>query len=136
MGVEVDSGLKFHFHVSELVCKAAGLSSSLLRARVNKNPEFMITLFVTHIRPIIDYCSTVWNVGYARDLALLESVQRRWTKNIDRMQTLAYTERLKSLNMFSIKGRLLRSDLTKYWKILCSDSVGFDLSGLFQRSVE
>ena len=63
--------------------KAAGLSSSLLRATVNRSPEFMITLFVTHIKPIVDYCSTLWNVGYGGGLSLLESVQRRWTKNIE-----------------------------------------------------
>ena len=67
---------------------------------------------------------------------MLESVQRRWTKNIDGMQGLSYGERLKFLNVFSIKGRLLRSDLIKYWKILCSDSGGYDLAGLFQRSLE
>ena len=85
LGVVIATGLKFHCHVSELVPKAAGLPTSLLRATVNRNPEFMITLFVTHIRPIADCCSTLWNVGYAGYLSLLESVQRRWTKNIDGM---------------------------------------------------
>ena len=74
LGVKVDRDLKFHHHVSEIVCNAAGLSSSLLRTTVNRSPKFMVSLFVTHIRPILDYCSTVWNVGYAGDLALLEGV--------------------------------------------------------------
>ena len=59
----------------------------------------------------MDYFSTVWNVGNARDLALLEGVQRRWTKNIDGMQDPSYGKRFKSLNVFSIKGRLLHSIL-------------------------
>ena len=71
LGVVVDRDLKFHDHVGELVCKAAGLSSSLLRATVNRSPEFMVTLFVTHIRPILDYCSCVWNVGYGRNTSLM-----------------------------------------------------------------
>ena len=57
-------------------------------------------------------------------------------KNIEGMQGLSYCERLKSLNVFLIKGRLLWSDLIKYWKILCSDSEGYDLAGLFQMSLE
>ena len=52
------------------------------------------------------------------------------------MQGLSSTERLKSLNLFSIKGRLLHSDLTKYWKTLCCELPGFDFSVLFQRSLE
>ena len=52
------------------------------------------------------------------------------------MQGLSYTERLKLLNLFSIKGRLLRSDLIKHWKTLCCELPGFDLSVLFLRSLE
>ena len=73
----MDRDLKFHHHVSEIICKAAGLSSSLLRATLKRSLKFMVALFVTHIRPILDYCFTVWNVGYAGNLALLEGVQRR-----------------------------------------------------------
>ena len=96
----------------------------------------MVTLFVTHIRPILVYCSCVWNVGYSRDTSLIESVQRGWTKNFDRLQGLNYKERLKSLKLFLIKGWLLRSDLIKYWKIICCDVAGCDLTVLFQRSLE
>ena len=55
-------------------------------------------------------------------------MQRRWTKNINGKQDLSYGERLKPLNVFSIKSRLLPSILIKYGKILYSDSVGLDLS--------
>ena len=93
--------------------KAAGLASNLLRFTVNRSPEFMVVLFVSHIRPISDYCSCIWNVGHVSDLALLETVQRRWAKNVVGFSNLSYAERLRSLNLFSIKGRLLRSDLIR-----------------------
>ena len=44
--------------------------------------------------------------------------------------------RLKSLKLFSIKGRLLRYNLIKYWTILCCDLAGYDLFVLFQSSLE
>ena len=74
----------------------------------------MVALFVSHVRPILDYCSCVWKVGYVSDLTLLETIQRRWTKRVVGFSNLSYSERLRSLNLFSIKGRLLRSDLLKY----------------------
>ena len=43
---------------------------------------------------------------------------------------------MKSLKLFSIKGRLLRSDLIKYWKIICCDVAGCDFTVMFQRSLE
>ena len=50
------------------------------------------------------------------------------------LSELSYAERLRALNLFSIRGRFLRSDLIKYWKILCSYGGGCDLSGMFRRS--
>ena len=81
--------------------------------------QFMVALFVSHVRPILDYCSCIWNIGYVSDLTLLETIQRRWTKKGVGFNNLSYSERLRSLNLFSIKGRLLHSDLIKYWKIAC-----------------
>ena len=31
----------------------------------------MLFLLITHIRPIIEYCSCVWNTGYQGDLRAL-----------------------------------------------------------------
>ena len=78
----------------------------------------MSQIFVAHVRPIIDFGSVLWNTGYIGDLHLLESVQRQWTKKIDGFVDLPYTERLSRLNLFSIKGRLLRADLIMVWKIM------------------
>ena len=82
----------------------------------------MLFLWKTHIRPIIDYCSVIWNTGYLEDLQLLERVQRRWTKKITGLETLSYAERLTKLKLFSVQGRLLRTDLIQHWKILSNHS--------------
>ena len=66
----------------------------------------------------VDFGSALWNTGYVGDLRLLESVQRRWTKQIRSMSNLSYAERLSSLNLYSIKGRLFRADLIMTWKIM------------------
>ena len=122
LGVIVDSDLKFHSHVRETVHKAGGLAHNLLRATVCRSPEFMVSLFTMHIRPIIDYCSGVWNTGYITDARTLEAIQRRWTKQISGLGELDYGMRLKSLALFSIQGRLLRADLILYWKVLTGRS--------------
>jgi hypothetical protein len=136
LGVVVDTRLRFHCHVRDMVCRAAGLCSSLLRSTVNRSPEFMVTLFVTHVRPILDYCSCVWNVGFVEDMHLMESVQRRWTKQVYGLSNVDYNARLRALDLFSIRGRLLRAGLIKYWKVLCCDTEGYDLNVLFQRAMD
>ena len=133
LGVKVDTSLRFHDHVRVTVNKAAGLAANLLKSTCNRDRDFMIALFVGHIRPILEYCSCLWNTGFLGDLRLLESVQRRWTKQIDGIQDLSYGARLRTLDLFSVKGRLVRSDLLKVWKLfnggLCFEpSVFFDMA--------
>ena len=92
----------------------------------------MVTLFVSHIRPLLDYCSSVWNMEYVGDLRKLERVQRRWTKEIRGLRDLSYSERLQRLGLYSIKGRLFRADLVKTWRAFHSKrDVG--LSRVFER---
>ena len=114
LGVFIDWELKLHSHIGGVVHRVAGLANSLLQSTVNRTPEYMDALFTNHVRPILDYCSSVWNVGDIADVTLLKSVQRRWTKKIKGLSNLSYCERLRALNLFSIKSRLLRSDLIKY----------------------
>ena len=117
LGVLVDSELKFHGHISKTAKKAAALSQNVLKSTVCRSPEFLMPIFSSHIRPLIEYCSCVWNSGYVGDVRMLEAVQRHWTKQIVGMRTMEYGERLKTLNQYSVQGRLLRADLIFYWKI-------------------
>lgn len=123
LGVVVDDSLKFHDHVQRTAHKAGGLAQNLLKCTVCRSREFMLQLLVTHIRPVIEYCSCVWNTGYHQDVRLLESVQRRWTKKIEGLQDMDYGSRLRALDLFSVQGRLLRADLIQYWRILNGKSV-------------
>ena len=118
LGILIDIKLKFHDHIRESARKACGLSQNFLKSTVSRSPEFMVFLWTTHIRPIIEYGSCVWNTGYVTDLSLLEKIQRRWTKQISGLKNLGYSERLRTLNLYSVQGRLLRADLIQYWKIL------------------
>ena len=117
LGVIIDSDLKFHEHVHSVVHKAGGLAQSLLKSTVCRSPDFMLFLLTSHIRPIIEYCSCLWNVGYLEDLRKLEKIQRSWTKKIDGLSSLSYADRLQFLNLYSVQGRLLRADLIQCWKI-------------------
>ena len=117
LGVLVDPSLRFHLHIRSIVNKASGVSANLLKSTLCRDRNFMLTLYTTHIRPLLEYASTVWNTGFTGDLRLLESVQRSWTRHILGMSDLSYADRLKSLDLYSVQGRLLRADMLKVWKI-------------------
>ena len=117
LGVTVDSSLKFHLHIQTIVNKAAGLMSNILRSTLCRSASFMIPIYKTYIRPLLEFSVSVWATGYIGDLNLLESIQRRWTRNIVGLENLDYSERLHFLDLYSVKGRLGRADLIKCWKI-------------------
>ena len=132
LGVVVDSSLRFHLHIGGLVKKANGLANQLLRGTVCRNARFMVTLFVSHIRPLLDHASRVWNVGYLGDAQQLESVQRRWIMETLGMEGNSYTECLETLKLFSVHGRLLRGDLIKIWQVL-NPTIDVGVSSLLDR---
>ena len=117
LGVTVDSELRFHNQIAQTQAKAFGMSNNILRGTICRSPEFMKVIFISHVRPLLDCCSPVWNTDYILDIKSLESVQRHWTKKINGFSELSYHERLQRLSLFSIWGRLLRADLIMVWKI-------------------
>ena len=48
---------------------------------------------------------------------MLENVQRRWTKQIEGLSSLSYADRLKTLELYSVQGRLWRADMIQCWKL-------------------
>ena len=61
----------------------------------------------------MNFCSRIWNVGYLGYVRLLESDQRKGTREIFGIGQFTYVERLKKLSLYSIYDRLVRADLIK-----------------------
>ena len=68
---------------------------------------YLIIIFTLHIRPMIAYSSYVENVGYLRDIRRLESLQHRWTHEVEAMSQMAYVDWLKFYKLFYVKGHLI-----------------------------
>jgi hypothetical protein len=78
----------------------------------------MRTAFVTHIRPLPEYNSVVWNPSQKQLIDLNENVQRNFTKRIPSLSSLSYHERLAFPNLEPLELRRLRFDPTYYYKVL------------------
>ena len=69
------------------------------------------------------------------DVRLLESVQRKWTREAACVGHFNYQERLRTLKLCCIYGRLKKADLIKCWKVFHSE-INVGLQDLFTVSVE
>ena len=62
---------------------------------------------------------------------MLESLQRRWTREIHGMSRMEYLDRLRSTGLYCTHGRWLRIDLVMVWKSFHLD-VDLGLESLFE----
>ena len=81
-------------HQETTTCKLCEVFKSF----ENRNPVFLISLFNTYVRPILDYSSPIWSPHLLMDISFVERVQLSFTKHIPAIHNLPYLDRLLYLN--------------------------------------
>jgi len=66
----------------------------------------------------LDYCSSVCNPYYSKDIELLERVQHRFTRLFSELRSLPYEIRLCQLGLWPLEGRRNRTDLIEVFKLV------------------
>ena len=117
LGVYIDPDLTFTGHIITTVNKARSMSGLINCSITHKSIDIMVPLYKAFIRPILEYANTVWHPFLRKDIDLIESVQRLFTKRIIGLQSLEYEERLKILNLPSLEYRRARGDMIQVYKI-------------------
>jgi hypothetical protein len=120
LGVMIDSELKFSHHCATIVKKASMRMNCIFRSFENRDTLFLLQMYKTYVLPTLEYASVCWSPYLAKDIKLVESVQRRFTKRIPEIArlNLSYIERLNKLNLDRLDLRRLHNDLFLTYKLL------------------
>jgi hypothetical protein len=118
LGVTVTSNLSSELHINNMVSKARQRISTLFRGFLTRNLYIMRQSFITYIRPILEYNSTVWNLSFIYLMDVIENVQRNFSKPIQSISSLSYLDRLAVLDLKPLELRRLRFDLIYYFEVL------------------
>ena len=79
LGVILDSQLTFVEHYNTIINKAKSTLGFIKRFAFNfQDPYTIKLLYVTYVRPILEYCSIAWNPYYAVHQERIESVQKQF----------------------------------------------------------
>ena len=77
----------------------------------------MVKMFVSSVRPILEYNCEAWSPHYVQDIDTIKSVQRSFTKRIYDLASLSYPQILTVCNLEPLELRCLKRDLIFVYKM-------------------
>ena len=78
----------------------------------------MKSLYLTLNQPYLEFSVPVWCPFLKGDIDMIEQVQQQATKLISAIRNLSYENRLRKLELTTLKDRRLRGDLIQMFKIM------------------
>ena len=118
LGVIFDSDLKFEDHISMKVNKANVIAGLIRRSFSFLDCKLFKKLYVTFVRPHLEYAQSVWAPHLKKHIDMLENVQVRATKLVDGLSNLDYPARLRKLELPTLVYRRARGDMIEVFKHL------------------
>ena len=104
--------------------KANFILGSISRAFHYRDRHVFVNLYKIYVRPHLEFCTSAWSPWTESDLNTLEQVQKRAIRMISGLHSESYEEKLKELNLLSLKKRRERADTIQTFKILQGFSDG------------
>lgn len=119
LGVLLDSELTMTYHVDHVVSKARRMLGFIKRFSKEFEDVFVLrTLYVTYVRPILEFASVVWSPYFEVHSQRIEAVQRDFSRFAlrvlhwrDPLNLPSYEVRLRLLNLDSLVSRRNASDV-------------------------
>jgi hypothetical protein len=139
LGVLHNNSLTWDDQITNCVKKANSIIAWICRTVISRSVEVMLPLYITFVRPHLEYCVHVWSPlpshGNWGLILQVEDVQRSYTRMINDIGTLTYEDRLTTLSLTTLLERRARGDLIETFKIISGIAkYGHNLFNLSRRS--
>jgi ribonucleases P/MRP protein subunit RPP40 len=121
LGILINDDLECHSHIKNISTKAFRMSNLILRILKTRKIELFKKAFYSLVIPILEYGCVVWCPTYAKDINLIEKVQRRFTKRAQYKcgkRPENYSKRLAIWKIPTLESRRLQCDLVWVYKIV------------------
>ena len=124
LGVVINSNLSWSDHISRVSSKARQQLGLLYRQFYgDSNTTTLRALYITQVRPHLEYAIPVWNPHLSKDIEALESVQRFASKMCTKQwRDVSYEDRLKPMNIETLQSRRQQLKLCYLYSILNGQS--------------
>ena len=131
IGVTVTKNLKPSEHCAKASITAMSVLFQLLRTFHFRDKTTFVSLYKTYVRPHLEFAAPVWNPWLAKDVELLEKVQKKFVRNISGLKGKTYAEKLSEIGLLSLEKRRVYLELVETFKII-KGLTNIDRSELFE----
>ena len=118
LGVTINTNLSFATHINTQINKANQALGLVKRTFSYLSEDLFRNVYLTYIRPHLEYCVQAWSPFLQGDIEKLEKFQRRATKLVPSLSELPYEERIEKLQIPTLKERRIRGDMIETFKII------------------
>ena len=120
LGILISDTLLWTDQINASISKANKLICWITRNVISRDRNVMLPVYKALIRPHLELCVQLWNpppeYGNWSLILRIEGVQRRFTRMIDGLGQLPYSERLDILKLTTLAERRFRGDLIEVFK--------------------
>ena len=118
VGVVVSSDMKVSEQCGIAARKGNQILGLIRRNIAYRDKRLIIPLYMSLVRPHLEYCIQAWRPHMRKDIDKLERVQRRATRLISEISQLSYEERLQQCRLTTLETRRIRGDQIEVFKIM------------------
>ena len=118
VGINITSTLKPSEHCKIASRTAMKVLFQLLRAFTYRDKKVFLKLYITYVRPHVEFAAPVWSPWLSKDVIALERVQEKFVKNVQGLHNHTYQEKLHELGILSLENRRKYLDIVECFKII------------------
>ena len=136
LGVTVSLDLTYHKDIESIVPAATNKIYMISRCFHSKDISVFRRIFISFIRPSLEYGSNIWSPWSDNEIDCLEKIQDRFTALAYHYAIPSYAQRLRDFNLPTLRARWAALYLVMYYKIITvkTQLVSTDLFTMYDRS--
>src|SRR5579864_2642885 len=117
-GITIDSELNFKEHIYSKIKQAFSMLAVINRNFFNLDKDTFKLLYKSLVRSLLEYGHSIWNPYRIGIFSDLERVQKPATRMVRSRKKLSYDDRLRFLEIVTLKYRRTRGDMIEVFNIL------------------
>ena len=119
LGVIISDDLTWSTHINEISNKARKIVGLIYRQFYSwSSPQALLQLYISLVRPHLEYATQVWNPYHTRHINQLEKIQKFALKVCFKQWRLSYSELLELSTLPSLTKRRELLNLCYFYKLI------------------